>query len=68
MHPLNALLKDYDKRRRVVWTEDARQAFEEMKRAIHECPALFFIDDNLPIFLHTDASKYGIGAYLLIPS
>ena len=60
MHPLNQLLTDYDKRRRLVWTEETIQAFEDMKSAIHECPSLFFIDYNLPIFLHTDASKYGI--------
>jgi hypothetical protein len=28
MFPLNELLKDYDKRRRLVWTEQSRQAFE----------------------------------------
>ncbi|MFN9905486.1 MAG: ribonuclease H family protein, partial [bacterium] len=64
MFPLNELLKDYDKRRRLVWTEQSRQAFEDMKMAIHKCPSLYFLDDLLPIFLHTDASKYGIGAYL----
>lgn len=64
MFPLNELLKDYDKRRRLVWTEQSRQAFEDMKMAIHNCPSLYFIDDLLAIFLHTDASKYGIGAYL----
>jgi transposase InsO family protein len=64
MHPLNDLLKDYDKRRRLVWTEETKQAFEDMKTAIHECPALFFMDETLPVYLHTDASKYGIGAYL----
>ena len=64
IYPLNDLLKDYDKRRRLVWTEEARLAFEDVKMAIHECPSLFFMDEQLPVFLHTDASKYGIGAYL----
>lgn len=64
MFPLHELLKDYDKRRRLVWTEQSRQAFEDMKMAIHNCPSLYFMDDQLAIFLHTDASKYGIGAYL----
>ena len=64
MFPLNELLKDYDKRRRLVWTEQSRQAVEDMKMAIHNCPSLYFMDDLLAIFLHTDASKYGIGAYL----
>lgn len=29
-----------------------------------ESPKLFFLDDQAPLFLHTDASDYGIGAYL----
>jgi hypothetical protein len=28
------------------------------------CPKLFFINENAPIVLCTDASDYGIGAYL----
>jgi hypothetical protein len=64
MQPLNELLRDYDKRRRLVWSEESRQAFEDMKTSVHECPTLFFMDDTLPVFMHTDASKYGIGAYL----
>ena len=35
-----------------------------MRQAIDNCPALWFIDDYSPIFLQTDASDYGIGAYL----
>ena len=31
---------------------------------MHECPKLFFLDDVSPIYLHTDASQYGMGAYL----
>jgi hypothetical protein len=64
MQPLNELLRDYDKRRRLVWSDESRKAFEDMKTAVHECPTLFFMDETLPVFLHTDASKYGIGAYL----
>ena len=64
MQPLNELLRDYDKRRRLVWSEESRQAFEDVKKAVHECPTLFFMDVTLPVFMHTDASKYGIGAYL----
>jgi hypothetical protein len=64
MQPLNELLRDYDKRRRLIWSEESRRAFEDVKNAVHECPTLFFMDDTLPVFMHTDASKYGIGAYL----
>ena len=64
MQPLNELLRDYDKRRRLVWSEESRRAFEDVKNAVHECPTLFFMDDTLPVFMHTDASKYGIEAYI----
>ena len=33
-------------------------------KAINNCPKVYFLDDELPIFLLTDASDYGIGAYL----
>jgi transposase InsO family protein len=35
-----------------------------MKERINACPKLYFMDTNAPVYLHTDASKYGIGAYL----
>ena len=35
-----------------------------MKKAINECPKLFFVKDGSPIFLHTDASDFGVGGYL----
>ena len=46
------------------WTEPAQQAFDTVKEAINNCPTLFFMDWNAPVFLATDASDYGIGAYL----
>ena len=66
VHPLNNLLKDYNnkKSRPIVWNEEAETAFSTIRSAIHECPVLFFLDDTSPIFLETDASDYGIGAYL----
>jgi len=38
-----------------------------MKNAIVDCAKLYFVDDDIeknPVFLETDASDYGIGAYL----
>ncbi len=58
------LLVGRDKRRKVDWTEEASAAFLKLKVAIAACPTLFFMDTVSPIFLHTDASNYGIGAYL----
>ena len=64
VRPLNKMLLNYHRRKRLQWTEDANEAFEKIKLMIHECPTLFFIDDESPIYLLTDASDYGIGAYL----
>jgi cleavage and polyadenylation specificity factor subunit 1 len=62
--PLQAMLGEYEKKRKLVWSPQAEQAFENVKLAIRKCPKLFFVNDNAPIFLHTDASDYGLGAYL----
>jgi hypothetical protein len=62
--PLLEVAKRYEKSRVIKWTPEAIDAFETIKRAINDCPVLFFIDDDSPVFLHTDASDYGIGAYL----
>ena len=64
VRPLHALLKGYSKHQRINWTSELLQVYEDTKRAVHECPKLFFLDDTSPIYLHTDASQYGMGAYL----
>ena len=67
IYPLQQLVEKYDKRHArqpVVWTEQANDAFKDMCQAIHQCPKLWFLDDHSPIILQTDASDYGIGAYL----
>ena len=35
-----------------------------MKKAINDCPTLFFINEESPVYLHTDACDYGLGGYL----
>lgn len=39
-------------------------AFYDVREAIEACPTLFFLNDTDEIYLLTDASDYGIGAYL----
>ena len=58
------MLEGYDKRKRLIWTPELIEAYEKTKRAISECPKLYFLDETSPIYLHTDASQYGMGAYL----
>jgi transposase InsO family protein len=62
--PLQDMITDYEKKRKLVWTPEAELAFTDVKEAIRRCPKLFFMDDNAPVYLHTDASDYGIGAYI----
>ena len=64
VRPLHQMLANYVPSRKLVWTPEAENAFEEIRTKIRECPTLFFVDDSAPIFVHTDASDYGIGAYL----
>jgi hypothetical protein len=67
LQPLQALVDGYNKRAKhksVEWTPELVLQFERVKRLVHECQKLYFMDDTSPIFLETDASDYGIGAFL----
>ena len=64
VHPLHKMLKDYNKDRKLIRTPEAILACETVKEEINLCTTLYFIDDVSPILLYTDASDYGIGAYL----
>ena len=64
VRPLHLMLHDYDRSRRLIWTEEGRVAFHAIKDAINNCTTLFFIDDHSPAVLTTDASDFGIGGYL----
>ena len=60
--PMHALTTQAGKR--IRWTEEAERAFEKIKIDVSNLQTLFFIDDDAPVFLHTDACKYGLGGYL----
>jgi hypothetical protein len=63
---------DLNSRRRasklpLVWSEATREAYRMVISAVavEQCPMLFFMNDTDPLlYLLTDASDYGIGAYL----
>jgi hypothetical protein len=59
--PLHQLLTNYEPRRKLIWTPETEQAFYDTQKAVNECPQLFFTQDDLPVFVATDASDYGIG-------
>ena len=49
---------------RLIWTQELDAAFSAAKNAVVSCEKLFFVREDLPVYLHTDASNFGIGAYL----
>lgn len=64
--PLEAMVANYQqvKRKRLAWSDETKNAYNDIKVAISTCQKLYFMDDTSPIFLDTDASDYGIGAHL----
>ena len=52
------------KNKLLTWNDECIAAFEEIKSAIEQCPLLYFIREDAPIFLNTAASDYGVGAHM----
>ena len=63
MRPLRNILPA-DNRKKLVWSAEAITAFDDAKLAVSNCPKLFFLDTEGEAVLCTDASDYGLGAYL----
>ena len=63
-HPMQSLIGENPKGRKVSWTPEAEAAFYKLKQSINDCPKLFFLTEGGTIILQTDASDYGIGAIL----
>jgi hypothetical protein len=59
--PLHQMLANYEARRKLTWTSETEQAFYDTQKAVNECPCLYFTRMDLPVFVATDASDYGIG-------
>ncbi len=63
-HPLHGMLSNYNRATLLKWTPDLEASFRELQRLISECPTMYFVDPDIPLYLHTDASAYGMGGYL----
>ena len=63
-HDLNTMITPYKPRQRLTWTQEQERKFEELKNAVVNCPKLHFLVPDRPVYVQTDASDYGIGAYL----
>lgn len=65
VQPLQKMVEGkYMKHKRLTWTPVLEERFEATRVAVAGCTKLWFMNPTLPIFLHTDASDYGVGAYL----
>ena len=67
VHPLQEMLEGYEKRfkgRPIEWTSVTENHYRMVQNAIVNCQLLYFRDPSAPVRLYTDASDYGIGAYL----
>ena len=62
--PLHDMLRDYKPRQRIQWNPEQILGFQALKDAVVGCPKLHFLMPGRPVFVQTDASDYGIGAYL----
>ena len=62
--PFQELTNHYNPKDVVQWSENLQRAYEEIQQRVAACPALYFVDNAAPIFVQTDASDYGIGAYI----
>ena len=61
---LTALTAKYVAKKSLTYTPKEEKDFHNIVEAIGQCPKLYFMDDNAPITVMTDASDYGIGGYI----
>lgn len=61
LHPLTSLLK---KSKKFVWTEEAQQAFEDIRSCLIAAPILTCPNFEKPFTISCDASGVGLGAVL----
>lgn len=65
--PLQSYVVNYNKSMKnklVKWNDSTFAAFRTLQERIGNCSKLYYADPHLPTFVETDASDYGIGAYL----
>ena len=54
--PLRDMMTDYKPKSKLQWNELTDETFIKVKDAINNCPTLYFVRSDLPVYLHTDAS------------
>ena len=64
LRPLHLMIHNYERNRKLDWNQEAIDAWNQIKEDIRNTQTLYFLDPDAPVYLHTDASDYGLGAYL----
>jgi transposase InsO family protein len=64
LRPLRTMTEPFLPKQRLVWTAELYTAFENVRDAFNNLPTMYFINSKWKVYLHTDASDYGVGAYL----
>lgn len=62
--PMHSMIGKYSPHQKLNWTRETEESYRKLLHNVNECPKLFFLDEEAEVFLHTDASNYGIGGYL----
>ena len=62
--PLTSLLQQTGRNKVIEWNDEGREAFDTIKGLIEDSVPLYHYTPGAPMTLLTDASDYGIGAYL----
>ena len=62
--PRHNMLVNYHRGTQLKWTDDLKASFHELQRLINECPTMYFVDPDFQVFVHTNASDYGIVGYM----
>lgn len=63
--PILKLLKGKSKRQKVIWGQEADDAFKNLKNKLVSAPILSSPDFSQPFIIQTDASDSGLGAILV---
>jgi hypothetical protein len=63
-HLLNEMLVNYNRTTLLKWNDTTKKNFRTLVDLVSDCSTMYFVDPDLPLYLHTDASDYGIGGYL----
>ena len=64
LRPLREMSEPFIPKQRLLWTEALITAYQAVRDAFNDLPTMYFINSTWKVYLHTDASDYGVGAYL----